>query len=197
MTITAGYATLADFKAYARITSTDSTDDGVIESIIEGASRYIDGKTGRTFYTRSETRYMDTPDGRELWLDDDLISISTLTNGNATVLTTSDYVLLPNNASPKYSIKLRDASSASWELSSTDNSPEKAITIVGSWGYAATAPDDVALACLMISEAAYKRRFGENMSGTATITAAGVVIAPQDIPAGARELLRPYIRTAP
>lgn len=199
MSITNGYCTLAEFKAYAIPDgATDAADDAVIEDIIEAASRWIDGKTGRTFYSRAaETRYFDTPDTRELWLDDDLISITTLTNGDGTVIASTDYVLLPNNYSPKYAIKLRDASSESWELSSTDNSPEKAITVLGSWGYAATAPDDIKTACIMLSDSMYRRRMGENVSGVASVTAAGVVISPADIPSGVMALIRPYIRVTP
>ena len=71
MAITNGYATLPEFKAWVDITSADAPDDGVIEDIIETASRHIDNTTGRTFYARTETRYYDVPDGRQIDLDDD------------------------------------------------------------------------------------------------------------------------------
>ena len=50
------YASITDFKSYARITSTDTTDDGVIGDILESASKLIDTETRRTFYARVETR---------------------------------------------------------------------------------------------------------------------------------------------
>ena len=77
MAIINGYATLAEFKALLGITSTNATDDSIIEDCIEAASRYIDGKTRRTFYARTETRYFSVPDGgeRQLDLDDDLLTI--------------------------------------------------------------------------------------------------------------------------
>lgn len=140
------------------------------------------------------TRLYDAPAERELFIDDDdLLTVTTLTNGDGTVLTTADYILLPNNATPKFGIKLRESSSYSWEPTSAGNY-EQAISVAGTWGYAATAPDDIYNACLQLAAAMYERRMGENVTGVTTITAAGVVIAPQDIPASVREILRPYRR---
>ena len=47
MSITNGYATLAEVKASLRIT--DAIDDSLLETAIESASRMIDGFTARTF----------------------------------------------------------------------------------------------------------------------------------------------------
>lgn len=195
------YASVTEFKAYQRITSTDTTDDGVITDIIEGASRLIDTTTRRTFYARTATNLYDVPDGEFgdgdiLYIeDDDLLTVTTLTNGDATVLTTSDYILLPNNSSPKWGIKLKDSSTKSWE-SDTDGNDEQAISIAGTWGWSATAPDDVKEACLQIASAYYHRRFGENMTADTTISSGGVVITPQDIPASAKSILMKYERLA-
>jgi len=199
MAIVNGYATLAEFKAFAVPDgAADVVDDAVIEDIIEAVSRWIDGKTARTFYARAgETRYYDTPDGRELWLDDDLLAVTTLTNGNGSVVAAADYVLLPNNASPKYAIKLLAGTSITWERKPTYNTPERAITVLGNWGYSATAPDDIRQACLLAADNIYRRRFGENTSGIANVTAAGIVITPADIPGTVLALLRPYVRVAP
>jgi hypothetical protein len=199
MPITNGYATLAEFKAYAVPDgAADLADDAVIEDIIEAASRYIDGRTGRTFYSRTnEARKFNTPEGRELWLDDDLQAITTLTNGDGSTIAASAYVLLPNNYSPKYAIKLREGNTIVWEEALADNSPEQAITVLGTWGFSSTAPDDIKTACIMIADAFYRRRFGENVSGVAQVTAAGVVISPIDVPASAAAILRPYMRIVP
>ena len=194
MTIANGYATLAEFKAYAKISSTDATDDGVIEDIIEAASRYVDRKSGRTFYARSETRYFDMPfDSRELRLDDDLLTITTLTNGDGTAITSTYYNLIPKNATPYNAIKIKETASISWTYDSSGES-EAVISVAGTWGYSATRPDDINLVCLAISQGLYKRRFGENSTGTATITAAGVVITPDDMPSWAWALLQAYRR---
>ncbi len=138
------YATLAEYKAWktspGQTFSSAAADDAVIEDILEAASRYIDAETGRTFYPRVETRYYSVPDKTEtndtraLWLDDDLLSVITLTNGDGTALTTSDYHLLPRNASPKYAVRLKDTSSEVWETDS-GGEPDYVISLLGLWGY--------------------------------------------------------------
>ena len=111
------YATLAEFKNYKDISSTDADDDGVIEDLLEEASRYIDGETNRTFYPRVETRYFSVPEtlGRQLDLDDDLLAITTLTNGDDGTIASTEYNLLPKNKTPYYAIKLKEASTEYWE----------------------------------------------------------------------------------
>ena len=193
MAITNGYATLEKFKLWADIASTDANDDSVIEDLVELASRYIDHKTGRTFYARTETRYFDVPGSRELRLDDDLLTITTLTNGDDTSIANTEYNFIPKNVAPYYAIKLKASSSAYWTFDSDGNS-EFVISVAGTWGYVATTPDDIKSACLMIAVGAYKKRFGENVSSTATITAAGVVLTPQDIPSHAADIIRLFVR---
>lgn len=192
--ITNGYTTRQEVLDLLKAESTDALDDTVIDVLITEASRWIDHYTGRRFYSSTETHYFDVPDGRLLLLDDDLISVTTLTNGDTTVLTTADYMLLPYNVTPYYGIRLKESSSYIWEVDSNNNR-ERVITIAGAWGYTATCPADVEVACQLICVSLYRNRFGPNTTGAATLTAAGVVITPQDIPASAIGLLRPYVRT--
>jgi hypothetical protein len=195
MAIANGYCDLASFKAWRAITSTNATDDGAIEGLIELASRFIDAETKRTFYSRSETRYFSVPDGLELHLDDDLLTISTngLVNGDATVITSTYYHLLPKNKAPYHTIKLKDSSAYNWTQDSNGDT-EYVISVAGTWGYSATTPADIKNACLMIASSAYNRMTGENQTGVARITAAGVVITPEDIPSSAMLIIRGYKR---
>ncbi len=91
MAIVGGFTTLARYKAeYLVATSTSAADDAVIESLIESASRYIEGECyPRRFYATTETHYFDLPkggNGRTLFLDDYLLTATTLTNGDATTI---------------------------------------------------------------------------------------------------------------
>jgi hypothetical protein len=53
--------------------------------------------------------------------------------------------------------------------------------------------DSCKLACLEIANNAYRRRFGQSSnSNTETITAAGVVLTPRDIPTVAMEFIGTY-----
>src|SRR5512133_3328183 len=173
MTITNGYATSAQFFAFAIPNAGTSTgDDVVIEQIIESASRVIDNETRRTFYARGETRYYDTPHGNTLELDDDLISIAKLTNGDGTEISSGDYLTKPYNESPKYAVKIKDTSNVVFEFDSTNNG-ERAISVSGSWGFSTSAPKDIEVATLEIAKNIYHRRAGEGESSETTITAAG------------------------
>ena len=264
------YATVSEYKAYAtgrgQSSTVDLADDDVIDDLLKAASRVIDQQARRKFYPRIETHYYDIPEGRRLWLGDDLLAITSLLNGDNTAMT--EYTLENINHPPYYAIRLRDYSSIPWETDS-NNSAQNVIRVVGEWGYhdeytergwvsvgtlaaaittttgttatltagttatsgatfkidseifsgslatttltidkrgdngstAAThlinavvyqwqPMDMVHNACLQIAQSAYKRRFGETQSDTATVTAAGVVLTPDDIPANVMRVLR-------
>jgi hypothetical protein len=195
MPITNGYCTLAEFKAYADITTTDATDDAFLEDAIEAASRLIDAQTRRHFYAATETRYFDVPAGQVddsiLYLDEDLLAITTLTNGSSGTTAAASYRLLPPNASPKWGVKLRPSSGLSWD-SDTAGDSEQAISIAGTWGYSSTTPDDIKQACLLIANAYRQKRSGQSVEGITRVTGAGVVIEAGDIPKDAARLIQGY-----
>lgn len=194
MAVTNGYTTLAKIKAIIGTTSIDAADDAVIEDMITQSSRLIDIVTRRTFYPRTETHLYDCPRNRFLWVDDDdLLTITTLTNGDATIITTADYSLEPANTTPKYVIKLKQSSSVSWQTDANGNT-EQVISVAGTWGATSTTPADIESACNDIVISAYHRRNGENVSGVATITGGGVIITPQMIPASAMPTLQHWQR---
>jgi hypothetical protein len=139
------YATLLELKNYmsprglsgASIT-TDTNDDSIMEVMLQGISRWIDDQTHRTFYPRQEIRYFDLPSEQTsaeiLFLDDDLLSIDSMTNGDSSVITNTQYVLYPKNAYPKQWVKLLGSSSVMWQASSAGDN-ESAISLTGLWGF--------------------------------------------------------------
>lgn len=133
-----GYVSLTDFKAHLtpprQTLAIDTVDDLVIEDLITVASRRVDDLIKRKFYPRIETRYYDVPEDNDLWLDDDLLAVITLTNGDDTAIASTDYVLKPNNSYPKYCLKLRDTTSVTWEYNSS-SSGQQVIDLAGWWGY--------------------------------------------------------------
>jgi len=268
-----GYTTLAAVKGLLEVASTSTLDDGVINDLITQISRYVDDKTSRKFYPRVETRVFDVPDGRELWMDDDLLEVVTVTNGDGDAILNTEYNLQPPNYYPKYAIRIKSISSEFWETDD-DGDAEQVIDIAAWWGFhqnysqrawalgslvneapldiddltwtvdsgtlfkegqiikvdseimiittvatndltvikrgdngstAAThvhdkevyiwQPEpDIVLACQMIVKNLYHNRFGQNTTGAATITGAGVVLAPEDVPASALMILKNYTR---
>ena len=130
-----GYSSLEDFKTYGISNAViDEADDAILEKIIGSASRYIDNQTGRTFYPRVETRYYNAVSSRKMWLDDDLLEVISLTNGEGTAIVATSYNLLPLNEYPKYAVNLIPSSNIYWQLDSSSNE-EGVIDLEGIWGY--------------------------------------------------------------
>lgn len=138
MAIINGYALLSEFKAHItppnQTLRPDYPDDNEIEDLLQSAARRVDDILGRVFYPRIQTMAYDAPDENIIKFGDDLLSLTTLTNGDSTVLTSSDYILMPANSYPKHSIKLRDTSAYYWTTNSA-GSIEQVVTALGYWGY--------------------------------------------------------------
>ena len=214
-----GYTTLQDLKDCFATESFDVVDDNVMNDLINTASRLIDTVCSRTFYTRTETRYFDIPGNRsfpmdaydnrkgggyrlELPFDDDLQTVTTLTNGDGTTIASTQYDLLPYNFTPKYALRLKRSSPVAW-LTDTNGNFERVIAVAGTWGFCdRTTPADATAyravqntrqACHIIAAAEYRRRRGQDVQA-ATITPAGVVLTPQGIPRSAWDLIAPFQR---
>lgn len=180
----ADYTTWAAVKTYLAIAGV--TDDTLGAALVSRASAMIDQFCRRRFTAVTATRLFDTPSGPTLWLDEDLLSVTTLLNGNGATLTSSHYVLLPTNMTPKYGIRLR--SGWSWVGGSTGD--EQAISLAGSWGYSSTPPDDVAQAAVRLSAWLYKQR--DAPFGTTARPDVGIVEVPAAIPEDVKALLLRY-----
>jgi hypothetical protein len=202
-----GYATLAELKAWYKTRGgddkADTGDDVVINSIIEAVSRYIDNEVGRRFWTTSadETRYFTveptythSSQAEEVEVGD-LLSATTVAvdydeDRNYTALTvTTDYEFEPVNAALD-----------GWPYSSLVLAPQtdeyfpttrRGVQVVGKWGFPAI-PTDIKNLCLAMTLNIYSERSGQTSPGNITITAAGVVIRPQDVPAWGKRVLLKY-----
>jgi hypothetical protein len=276
MTTVNSYATLAEYKAFVtargQTSSTDTTDDAVIERLLKAASRYLDDATGRFYYPYVQTRYFSLPneedDGNRIEVDADLLEVISLVNGDGETITSTDYKLTPRNQSPYRFIRLDDDSTQVWTCDSSGSTFE-VIAVTGIWGFhnrysaawmlgstaneamdisetgydvtsgtlfsigdlirfdnelgyvlnvvtntltntraenGSTAAthltsinvyiwqymDEVKTATLETAMQAYKRRFGQSSSNIQTVTAAGVVLTPRDIPATAVDFIRTF-----
>ncbi len=116
MTLVNGYVTLATYKTWPDIESTDATDDGVIEQLIQASSRYIDNKSQRWYFPRVRLRHYDIPRSNVLKLKGDLLEVISFINGDDTTISSSDYLLNPPDDYPKYELELQAYSSVYWQL---------------------------------------------------------------------------------
>jgi hypothetical protein len=135
------YATLNNYKAYKTARnqtaglSTDTADDAVISQLLQAASRYVDMGTGKVFYPFIQERTFDTPDNRELCLDENLLEVLSITNGDGTTITAGEYYLVPANKYPISSIKIYDSSIYYWTMNPNNSAWEQAVTVNAIWGY--------------------------------------------------------------
>lgn len=204
MAITNGYCTLQEVKDELRVESFDAIDDAVLERIIEDVSRRIDGHCARQFFVSgSAARYYSVPEdgARELWLDDDLYGLTSITNGDGAAVATGQYYLWPRNAGAKAAVVLTEGGSTSWAPDANGNT-EGVITVSGSWGYVDRAGTDArALRIVDATRRAavawavdeYKNRFGA-ASQVSTVTAARALLSQDGVPANVANALEPYRR---
>jgi len=123
------------------IRSNGNENDASIDRLIESASRDVEQLTKRRFIPKTQTRLYRWPSrwavGDTLWLDEDLISVSTLQsedqNSSPTTISSSDYFLEPVNTAPPYNrIEIDISSDASFSSGAT---PQRSISVAGSWGF--------------------------------------------------------------
>ena len=127
------YCSAADLKSYLNVTT--STDDTLLQLMLDAATNRIDSRTGRTFQAASDAvRYFDPSADilrGELWLDQDLSYVTSVINGDLTDLTTGIYTN-PRNDTPYYSLGIKSSASNSWTYA-TDH--QNAISVTGRWAF--------------------------------------------------------------
>lgn len=164
------YATLSEFQSWITMRgqpamTADAGDDGVILSILNKVSRWIeeDKQTARYFYPRYETRYFDVPfmknqyywvgnnyyptnftgqiENLDLILDEDLLEAITVTNGDATVLSSIvpvPYQIMPLNTYPKDKISItqyQNATTSYYWIGDSSGNWRGVISVYGLWGF--------------------------------------------------------------
>jgi hypothetical protein len=187
--------TTTAFKQYRGITATK--DDALIVTLVTRAQAQVESYCDRTFQAPSTaaTRYYDairdtSDDLRTLYLDADLASITTITNGDGTAVATTHYVTEPRNAAPYRSIRLTTLADDNWTYTAA---PEDAIKVLGRWGYATAAPAAVQQATIRLAAYMYAQKDVSTFDVT-MFPDAGVMSVPQGMPKDVRDLLEPYRR---
>ena len=166
------YCTLAEVRAYGKFKTAETNDDALLEDLITRVSALFDNKCGRVivanadathYFTQDDIADCETDGGikiGDLVLDDTLVAITTLTNGDGTAIAGTEYFLMPRAYERKSYIRIKEASTVSWEFD-TDGY----IAVAGRWAYAASAPEDVKQAVIESVLYTYHRR-GDNFMQT-------------------------------
>ena len=170
MAITNGYTTLNAMKAYLSIS--DSSDDAILEPMIESASRSIDRIANRRFYldTNASARqyrayndvfaYVDdigTTSGLVVSLDEDGDGVY-----EATLTLNTDYILDPLTASSlgrPYTQLTMVNTTYTWPIfpGMFSNGLRPGVQVTARWGWPSV-PDDIEMACQILTADLYKRK---------------------------------------
>jgi len=185
------YTTAADVKIYLGIPSATTTDDTLIGSLITRAQKIIEEYTGRLFEAATLTKYftIDDIDGQYLYLyHDDLLTVTTLTNGDGDTIASANFRLEPMNSNPKWAIRLDK--DTDWEFTDSDSR----ITVAGTWAYTATAPYDIVHACIRLVSFLYRQKDTAADVDRPMMTGDGVTIMPSQLPKDVQMILDKYRR---
>jgi hypothetical protein len=167
------YATREAVKRAVR--SNGSENDEAIDRLIEAASRDVENMTHRWFIPRTQTRLFKWPGtyglGDILWMDADLISVTTLQtqaqDSSPTTIASSDYFLEPSNNAPPYNrIEIDISSSAAFESGDTS---QRSISVAGSWGFSADTVSVGTVASGLDSDATVTSMVASNSSLTSGV----------------------------
>jgi len=151
------YVTLATVRAYLKLGSTETADDALLQTFIAWANQTLDGI--RRGDARYETRHYDYPireydpfgvydteswvaqmnaagmlSQGHLMLDDDLLALAEVENGDGNTIPLTDLITEPPNIYPKHILRIKQSSSYRW-LPSSDGDREQVVAVTGWWGY--------------------------------------------------------------
>jgi hypothetical protein len=194
MAITNGYCTLAEVKAASRFTTNEY--DTMLENLIEGASRRIDGHCGRFFYQVPNTAISFFATSEFVCALPDMASsnITVKTDEDSdgvfeTTWTAAQYRLEPLDAvlqSRPYN-RIATTGLRTFPMPTYPRLP--ALQITATWGWSAV-PEDVREACILLSMRMFSRHNSAlGVAGFGDMGAVTVRTVDPDV----RDALEPYV----
>lgn len=189
------YTTTAALRTYLGVT-TGTDDDALLAELIARAQDHIDRHCGQSFEAAADTtRYFAAIsaeeggpiDGRDLILDAPLCAITSVTNGNGTVVSAANYVTLPPNTTRWYAIRLKSSSGLLWTYN-TDVETDL-IAVVGRWAFSITAPATIVQACTRLAAYLYRQRANSSDLDRAVAVGNNAMLLPSDLPRDLQLLL--------
>lgn len=189
------YITVARLKQELDLDS--QAEDSLLARKIREAQVMIEQATRRVFKATADTtvRFDAAWDveGRTLWFPHlDLCAITTVTNGDGTVITADKYVTEPRGETPFYGITLRTSSGLAWTYTAD---PEDAIAVTGRWAFSLTPPDDILQATVRLSAWLYRQRDSSSDFDRVSVGVNGVTMLPASIPQDIRFVLEKRTKT--
>lgn len=185
------YISLDDLRDYVASTSAIGTaTDGLLTDSILRAESAIDDYTRRNFVGTAGTYYVSRYEQRRvvnhaLYLDQDLHTLISLTNGDTQVIPVGSVWVEPRNSGPPYRIlRLKSSYVYVWNTDSD-------VIIAGTWGFSTVPPAAIQQACVRLA-AQYYRLKDVGITGVAGESSMGEVQYPPGIPEDVKIILNPY-----
>jgi hypothetical protein len=122
-------ATLHALRQHLGMAAAETADDDRLFSALLAASAYIERAAGRRFVPRRATVPHTAWNSRELLLDDDLLELLALTNGDGSALPLGEVIAQPAEG-VSAALRLAGSSVFTWETT-----PLNAIRVTGIWGW--------------------------------------------------------------
>jgi len=193
------YPTVENAKTYLSVTG--AGEDTEIGWFVDAATAWVENYCGHNFEADADQTIYILPEypaliGRSrrklLIREYEIISVTSITNGDGETVGSGDYLLRPTSGPPYYMIELdADAGLVWWRGSDGAG----VVTIVASsLGYSATCPDDVFLAILETVGVLYRARATGGLGTVTTATRQGLIIQPGIMPPHILFLLNSYRR---
>lgn len=177
--------TLSQLKAYLDVSNT--SDDSLLTSALGSAEAAVKAFTRRIFepVTMTRTYDSDAVRGNLLFLDEDLISATSITADGRDV-PLGNVILEPRNAACSSMIRLK-VTSGNWL-----NSDYGEIAVVGLWGYGVSVPSDIVQAVTRLAAWLYRQKDTHADVPQPTMGNSGVMVMPSGLPKDITQLLRPH-----
>ena len=159
----------------------DSLDEAE-SAINDYTRRQFAGTAGTIYVNRFSQRFIKN---QALYLENDLHTLVSLTNGDSQNIPVGSVWLEPRNAGPPYRlIRLHSAYVYVWNTDSD-------VIIAGTFGFSTVPPAAISRACVELG-AYYYRVKDVGPTDTAGLAASGEVLYPKTMPDYVRSKLEPY-----
>ncbi len=184
--------TLDQVREYLNIsTPVASKDDALLVRLIDAAQALIEERTRRRFEPLAATRYYsdECVSGALLFLDDDLLTVTTLVDGTGSTVPSNDYKLEPRNYKPHSMVRI--GSARAWLFN-----PDGEVAITGTWGYDDTCPHfNVAVQAVIRTVAwLYRQRDTSGDQDRPIASDSGMLIMPSRLPSDIYDMIQPLRR---
>lgn len=184
------YITVDEWKQYRNALSGgvqapySAQDNAVLQLFVDQAQAELERQCGKRFEAVTATGYyrcgaIAWDNSKKLLLDNWLLTVTTLTNGDGAVIASGDYWLLPRSGPPYSAIELK--STKSWAFG-TDGE----IIVAGTWGFMTAADAAVKRVTFRLAEFFWQKR---STTGESQIIGDGQIVVAAQYPKDVQDFI--------